>query len=317
MNVLNAHQVAERLGWPELIEAIRRAFLDGVSAPGRAAHQVPVPDAPDISLLIMPSWQVGEKIVVKLATVAPGNAGRNLPTIHGLIALLDAQTGVVECLMDAGEVTARRTAAASALAADLICPKTVKSLLVVGAGRVAHNLAHAHRTVREYQSIRVWARDTRKAEAFVRTLDAEGVSVSVADDLGAECARADVIACATMATTPVVLGEWLRPGTHLDLVGAFRPDMREVDDVALTRARGAIYVDTFEGAMDEAGDLLQAIGSGAIARGDIAGDLAALCKQGLAGEASDITAFKSVGTALEDYAGAQLVAGALAAAQTN
>lgn len=308
MDMLDERQVAERLQWPDLIAAVRRAFLDGVIAPGRVAHHVPVPDGPDMSLLIMPSWRVGEKIVVKLATVTPGNAGRNLPTIHGLIALLDAQTGVVECLMDAGEVTARRTAAASALVADLICPAGVETLLVVGAGRVAYNLVHAHRAVRDYRAVQVWARDTHKAEAFARKLETDGLPVEVAGDLATACGRADVIACATMATSPIVMGDWLKPGTHLDLVGAFRPDMREVDDAALARARGAIYVDTFEGAMDEAGDLLQAIESGAMARGDIAGDLADLCKNGFATSGADVTVFKSVGTALEDYAGARLVA---------
>lgn len=308
MKVLDERQVAERLQWSDLIPAVRRAFLEGVTAPGRVAHHVPVPDGPDMSLLIMPSWQVGEKIVVKLATVTPGNAARNLPTIYGLIALIDAQTGIVECLMDAGEVTARRTAAASALAADLICPSEVETLLVVGAGRVAYNLVHAHRAVRNYRAVQVWARDPLKAEAFAHKLKTDGISVSVASDLAAACGHADVIACATMATSPLVKGEWLKAGTHLDLVGAFRPDMREVDDAALARARGAIYVDSFEGAMDEAGDLLQAIEGGAIARGDIAGDLAGLCKNGLATPREDITVFKSVGTALEDYAGARLVA---------
>ena len=311
MNVLNERQVAERLDWPDLIEAVRQAFVDGVVAPGRTAHAVAVPGEDDLSLLLMPSWQVGEKIVVKLATVAPGNTLRGLPTIHGLIALLDARTGVIECLMDAGEVTARRTAAASALAAELICRPDVDSLLMVGAGRVARNLVHAHRAVRAYRSITVWARDTQKAEDFARELNAEGVVVHVAGDLAAECARTDVIACATMATAPVVRGEWLTPGTHLDLVGAFRPNMREVDDTALVRARGAIYVDTHEGAMDEAGDLLQAIESGAIAESDIAGDLATLCRTGRPeSREADITVFKSVGTALEDYAGARLAAGA-------
>ena len=308
MNFLDERATAERLAWPDLIEAIRSAFLQGVVAPGRVAHTVPVPGAADISLLMMPSWQVGEKIVVKLATVAPDNAARDLPTIHGVIALIDAKTGVVETIMDAREVTARRTAAASALAADLICPPSVKHLLIVGAGKVARNLVHAHRAVRNYDSIRVWTRDADKAHQFAAAMDTQGVAVQAETDLAAACATADVISCATMATSPLVCGDWLKSGTHLDLVGAFRPDMREVDDRALQRARGAIYVDTFEGAMDEAGDLLQAIANGAISRSDIAGDLAGLCRDFSRQARGDVTVFKSVGTALEDYAGARLAA---------
>ncbi|MCD7060614.1 ornithine cyclodeaminase family protein [Pelagibacterium xiamenense] len=308
MEVLSDAKVRACLPWRDLIDAVRHAFREGVEAPARAAHSVSVPNAPDLTLLLMPSWRVGDKIAVKVASVAPGNAQRGIPTVSGLIFLLDAETGVVEGVMDAGEVTARRTAAASALAADLICAKSVRSLLLVGAGRLIHNLAQAHCVVRDYDEVALWARDEAKAEALAGELASEGLSVSVVRDLRGACGRADVISCATMATSPLVLGDWLKPGAHLDLVGAFRPDMRETDDRALVRARGAIYVDTFEGAMDEAGDLLQAMAANAITREDIAADLAALCRGERAGPSEDLTVFKSVGTGLEDYAAARLVA---------
>lgn len=307
MEVLNDTQVRACLPWRELIAAVRDAFVQGVEAPPRGAHAVPVPGEPDLTLLLMPSWQTGDRIAVKIASVTPGNAQRGMPTVSGLIAVLNAKTGALEAVMDAGEVTARRTAASSALAADLICPQSVRSLLLVGAGRLARNLAHAHSAVRDYDTLSIWARDAAKAEALAAELSSAGLNARAAPDLAQACASADVISCATMAQQPLVHGHWLRAGTHLDLVGAFRPDMREVDDAALIRARGAIYVDTYEGAMDEAGDLLQAIAAGAITREDFASDLAALCAGETAGPHKDITVFKSVGTALEDYAAARLV----------
>jgi len=181
--------------------------------------------------------------------------------------------------------------------------------LMVGAGRLAPWLIRAHVALRPTLSrVWVWARRSDRAQAAVAQLCREGIDVSVHLDLAAAVAQADLVCSTTTATQPVVLGEWLRPGTHLDLVGGFRPDMREIDDAAVARC-APIVVDTRAGALAEAGDLVQPLARGVITLQRITGELAELLRGDCAGRTADdqITLFKSVGTALEDLAAAQLV----------
>ncbi|SLN73364.1 L-lysine cyclodeaminase [Falsiruegeria litorea R37] len=307
MKVFSDASVAEALPWQALIADLRQAFAQGVSQPLRTAHTIPVPGEPDATFLAMPAWEEGGKLAVKILFIAPGNTGRNLPAVNASVMVFDAVTGQAEAAMEGAELTARRTAATSALAADLMARRDAKSLLIVGAGTIASNLIPAHMAVRDYDRITIWARKPEQAQALAGRF---GDAVSVAADLDAAVADADVIAAATLTNDPLIKGALLKEGVHLDLVGGFTTDMREADSDAMKRAAGGIIVDTYDGAMAEAGDITQPLAEGAITRVDIAGDMAELCRGEAQPRQSDtqITVFKSVGAAIEDFVAARMVA---------
>lgn len=307
MKLFTDSDMQAALPWDALISELKGAFAKGVSQPLRTAHTVPVPGEPDATFLAMPAWEEGGKLAVKILFIAPGNSARNLPAVNASVMVFDAVTGQAEAVMEGGELTARRTAATSALAADLMARRDVKSLLIVGAGTIAGNLIPAHRAVRDYDSVQIWARRPKQAQALA---DQFGAKVTAITDLDTAVASADVIAAATITNDPLIKGALLKEGAHLDLVGGFTTDMREADSEALKRAAGGIIVDTYDGAMAEAGDITQPLADGTITRADIAGDMAELCR----GEAqprrsdSQITVFKSVGAAIEDFVAARMAA---------
>lgn len=307
MRFLDQDAVRRALPWERLIPAIRDVFASGCEVPPRTVHAMLVPGEPDGTLLLMPAWQGGKALVVKTAIVMPGNGARDLPAVSAVVLAFDGRTGTPRALLDGGEVTARRTAATSALVADMLGRQDAAHLLIVGAGRIATNLASAHCTVRRYRQVSIWARRPEAAAVLAANLCDIAPKVVAAETLEAAARDADVISCATLSREPLVLGAWLKPGAHLDLVGAYRHDMRETDDAAVARA-GVIYVDTYDGALAEAGDILQPMASGAITQEQISGELAELCRGTGLGrtDAATITLFKSVGTAIEDYAAASL-----------
>lgn len=307
MRYLDHEALRQALPWDRLIAALRETFAAGCEAPLRTVHTLPVPHEPNASLLMMPAWQSGDTLAVKVVTVMPGNGARNMQSVHAAVLAFDARDGTLRAVLDGDAVTERRTAAASALAADYLARRDAAHLLIVGAGRIAANLASAHASVRAYRRITVWARRADAAATFAATLRDTAADVRVASSLEAAVGEADVVSCATLATEPLVHGAWLMPGTHLDLVGAYRAHMRESDDAAVRRA-DVIYVDTFTGALAEGGDIVQPLNSGVLARERIAGELADLCRGTGRGRPDDnaITLFKSVGTALEDYAAVKL-----------
>ncbi|ODS54060.1 MAG: ornithine cyclodeaminase [Agrobacterium sp. SCN 61-19] len=305
MLILDQNQTSHCLEWSALIGALDTMFQGDCVMPVRHHHKVDVPGESDATLLLMPAWQPGHYIGVKLVSVFPDNHLRSLPAIHGSYLLSSGRTGELLAVIDGGELTARRTAAASALAARHLAREDASRLLVVGTGRLSVNLVEAHSRVRPIQAVSVWGRDRKKAERAADEARALGFAVEVADDLESAARQADIISCATLSRAPLIRGEWLKPGSHLDLIGAFTKDMRESDDEAVRRAR--VFVDTRAGAFAEAGDILQAIASGAIAKDHVQGELAELVKgHGGRRSAEDITLFKSVGAALEDLAGAIL-----------
>jgi ornithine cyclodeaminase/alanine dehydrogenase-like protein (mu-crystallin family) len=304
---LDGDFVAAALGWPDLRAALSEAFVNGCTAPVRVRHEISVPGTLDASLLFMPAWIEGDVGGVKLVNVFPGNARHGRSAISATYTLFSAETGAVLCLMDGEELTIRRTAAASALAADFLVRRDASALLVVGTGGLAPVLAEAHMARHRYDRVLVWGRRSEAAEATAARLIAKGLPAEAVSDLAGAVQMADVITVATLSKDPLILGDWLKPGTHLDLVGAFRPDMRETDDRAVARSK--VFVDTRAGALAEAGDLIQAISSGAFSPSKVTADLADLCRGTHAGRASDeeITLFKSVGAAIEDLAAARLV----------
>ncbi|MCU9850342.1 ornithine cyclodeaminase family protein [Defluviimonas sp. WL0024] len=305
MQIFSAEQTRNMLPFDRLIDALREMFVTGAEAPLRHHHTMPLEGQPDATLLLMPAWNPKGLGGVKVVNVNPGNASRGKPALSSAYMLFDAETGRHLALLDGGEITNRRTVAASALAADYLARKDSRTLLIVGAGRVASNLAYAFRAVRKIDDVIVWDVVPEMAERLVAKLADDGFSASRASDLRAAVEAADIISCATLATEPLVLGEWLKPGQHLDLIGSFTPKMRETDDTAMQRA--SVFIDT-DGAFKESGDIILPIQSGALSREAVRGDLFDLCRGKVGGRASpeEITLFKGVGTALEDLAAATL-----------
>jgi ornithine cyclodeaminase len=205
-------------------------------------------------------------------------------------------------MIDGQRLTQWRTACASALAADYLAREDASRLLVVGAGALSSFLAKAHSAVRPITEIRIWNRTPANAEKVAEDLRAEGFAAEAVTDLDAELALADIVSSATISTTPLIKGALLKPGTHVDLVGAFTPTMRESDDSAILRSR--VYVDTRAGATKEAGDIVQPLASGVLKENAIVAELAELVRSEKKGResAQEITLFKSVGAALEDLA---------------
>lgn len=308
MTPLMDHRAVETaLDWSALIAHLRDWIAaDQVEAPERQVCAIAQPDGTEASLLIMPAWVPGQAIGLKAVTFFPANPARGLATINASYMAFDGETGQLRAVMDGDALTARRTAAASALAAGYLARQDARTHLIVGTGQLAVSVAQAHAQVRDYEEHLIWGRTAAKAEALARELVQGGLRATAVSDLQQACARADVISTITASTKPLVLGEWLRPGSHLDLIGAFRPDMRESDDQAIAGA--TLFVDTVEGAV-KSGDLHAPLRSGAITAGSIKADLKALC-QGLhpgRSRADERTVFKSVGMSLEDLAAADLV----------
>ncbi|MEQ8347042.1 MAG: ornithine cyclodeaminase family protein [Sneathiellaceae bacterium] len=336
MQLLDDAQTRDALPFHDLIEALRGAFRDGAQVPLRHHHTIARPAVPpgtaaepDATLLLMPAWTgpdagaaagpgtagpgtadagAAGPIGVKVVSVFPGNAARGLPAIGGLYLLLDGIDGHPLAVMDAAALTARRTAAASALAADYLARPDARQMLMVGAGALSPNLIAAHAAVRPIARVSIWNHNPERAAALAARLTAEGLDAVATEDLEGAAGAADLISCATLSRTPLIHGDWLRPGCHLDLVGAFTPEMREADDTALRRAQ--VFVDTREGATKEAGEIVQALQGGALTQEQIRADLHDLARGRHPGrqDAEAITLFKSVGTALEDLAAATLVA---------
>jgi ornithine cyclodeaminase/alanine dehydrogenase-like protein (mu-crystallin family) len=300
VKILDAAQTAAALPFDRLIPTLRDAFIAGAEAPLRHRHDIAQPDGVTASLLLMPAWRASGFMGVKVVSVFPGNGARALPSVSASYLLCDAATGKHLALIDGSETTRRRTAAASALAGSFLARQDASSLLIVGSGHVAGLMAEAYRVVRPIERVQVWNIRRAGAERLAARLGAE-----VATDLAAAVAEADIVSCATLAREPLVRGEWLRPGTHVDLIGGFTPAMREADDMAVQRSR--VFFDT-DAALAEAGDLIDPIAHGVLRREDIAGSLFTLCRGETPGrrDVSEITLFKSVGSALEDLAAAAL-----------
>ncbi|MBO6891401.1 MAG: ornithine cyclodeaminase family protein [Roseibium sp.] len=306
MLLLSEEQTRDALPFPDLIDALDEMFRTGCTMPKRHHHDMEVPGEPDATMLLMPAWLPGQFVGVKVVNVMPGNSDRNLPAVAAQYLLSDGKTGEMLALVDGGELTARRTAAASALAARYLAREDARHLLVLGSGRVAENLVSAHRAVRPIDQVTVWGRSRQSAEKLASKLPQDTLNVELAEDLDSALAVADIISAATLSSTPLVKGDLLKPGAHVDLVGAFKPTMRESDDLLARRAE--IFVDTREGCLSEGGDIVQPLQSGVISPDDVRADLFDLARDLHSGRSSEeaVTMFKSVGAALEDLAGAML-----------
>lgn len=291
--------VRARVAVADLIEPLRRGFALDVEAPSRTHYAL----GPAESLLVMPCWRKTTHVGIKIVTVFPGNVRRGLPSVNGEYLLLSAETGEALAIIDGRALTLLRTAAVSALAADLLAIPRPDSLLMVGTGALAPYLIEAHLAIRSYRSIAIWGRNLKKANQLVEALAKKGWPVRLTSELEKAAREADVISCATMAESPLIKGSWLREASHLDLVGSFRPSMSEADSDCFRDA--IVAVDTFD-ALQESGDLIEPLQSKVIRREDIA-HLSGLVSNPASQNRSRRSVFKSVGCAVADLAAAEWI----------
>ena len=309
MQYFDAAAIRARLPWPRMLAALDAMLHDEVAAPLRSHHSIEVPGEPAASLLLMPAWRTARRLGVKLVTVFPGNARRGQSAVGAVYALFDAGNGAALALFDGEEITRAPHGGRLGVCREPACPQ--------GCEASRHRRIGTHRAgARRRALLRPADRAGERLEPHRSPMRARpqtssrasGIRASAVDNLEHAVREADIVSCATLSTAPLVRGEWLRSGVHLDLVGAFRADMRETDDAALANA-DVIVVDRRDGALREGGDVVQAIRSGALAESRIAADLADLARGRHPGRtrAGEITVFKSVGFALEDLAAAEAV----------
>ena len=300
---LSQQDIARYLPYQDLISALQLAFKQDIKNPLRHHHYW---GKRDDELLIMPAWH-DKSLCVKLVNLCPDNRAKGLIANSGVVVLFDGDNGYPLAVFDAGELTARRTAAASALASSFLSRQDANSLLLVGTGRLFSYLVEAHAAVRDIKKLYIWARSSEKTKQAISSLSAElqnKLEITAVTNMEQAVQQADIISTATRSIEPIVYGQWLQPGTHLDLVGGYRPDMCEVD--AQTVLKATVVADTMEGVLAEAGDIIQPIEAGVIDSKHVVAELHDLCSAKYSGRKNneEITLFKSVGTALEDLAAA-------------
>ena len=305
MQMIDAARVHEALDYPYLIEALHRAHLGELP---QAEHiLMPEPGGGENAFVTLLGWRRGGAVVVKMVGVFPGNLALSppQPSVQGLVALFDPATGAPRLVADGEAMTFRKTAADSGLGARLLAPPAPETLLVVGAGGLAPHVVAAHRAARpSIARVLIWNRTAARAETLAGRLAAEGVPAVAPRALDEAVAAADIVSCVTMSAAPLVKGRLLKPGAHLDLVGAYRPDMRECDDDAVRR--GTLFVDTRTN-MEGSGDLAQPVAAGVIDWPDVVADYADLIAGRHPGRrsADEITVCKNVGGAHLDLFAAE------------
>ncbi|WP_462254381.1 bifunctional Delta(1)-pyrroline-2-carboxylate/Delta(1)-piperideine-2-carboxylate reductase [Ekhidna sp.] len=303
----SSSQIQEWLTFDLLIPALKKGFTEEYVVPERMHLNFQNPSLEKNTLLLMPAISLGNAVGVKVVTVNPGNSEKGLPGVQGIYYLCDAATGMPRALFDAKAITNWRTAATSVLAASFLAVPDAKKLLVIGTGALASYLIDAYATIGSIDELYVWGRNPEKAKELIQQKKNLFRKSTLASNLEDAIKEADIISSATFSQEPLIKGKWLRAGQHIDLVGSFRPDMRETDDQVMQRSN--IYVDSISTAPKESGDLTIPIANKVISVQEINGDLFQLCKSEINGRQSkeEITVFKSVGHALEDLVAAQLI----------
>jgi alanine dehydrogenase len=309
MLVLDAAAICSLAPISGLVECLKTAFRTDCFVPTRQVVQLPE-GAGERLFVSMPAFAASGAGVVKLATVFARNSSLGRPSIQACIVVFS--DGAPVAVLDGVVVTHLRTAAASALASLYLSKADSKHLVIIGTGALAPAMAFAHSEVRPINRISVWGRRPHRAVVTanaIRELVNRDVTVNAECTLEEIVSTADIVSCVTSSPEPVLAGKWLRTGAFVDLVGSFSPSKRESDDDVMVRSR--IFVDTFDGALTEAGDILQPLRRGVIAREKIEGQLSDLVRGTVTGRTHDeeLIVFKSVGTAIEDLAAAQLIMG--------
>jgi ornithine cyclodeaminase len=298
MIILDDDQINARVDLRALVAHLRAALAEEGCAPARMHVDLPEVGS---TLLVMPAWAAGA-VGVKVITVSEGNRERGLPTINGQYLLIDGPTGVVDALLSAAALTSLRTAAVSALASDFLSREDAATFLMIGTGQLAQYLVRAHATVRSFDRIVLWGRRREKADAIAGSLRERGLSVSVSTDLISALREADVVCAATSSNAPLITALDVQPGTHIDLVGSFTPEMREAEAELF---RGNRLIVDLPVAFEKSGDLLAPVQAGYITA--TAPELKDMLRDRQLGRQSnaEITIFKAVGNGLADLATAQ------------
>lgn len=303
---VEADFIESNTDFSELISVLRKGFSsEEIIIPQRHHHDFPNPETgADSSLLLMPAWQPGKESGVKIATVSPENDRYGLPSIQAIYILMNALTGAPKAILEGKSLTVKRTAAASALASFYLSRENASSLLMIGTGALSTNLIRAHASVRPIQKVFVWGRNFEKAQMICDDLKNEDFEIQAICTIEEKMSEVDIVSCATLSKTPLVLGRYIKPGQHIDLVGAYKKDMREADDETISKA--SVFVDTFQGGLKESGDIVIPLKNGTLKEQEIKGDLFSLSPNKTKGRTSEeeITVFKSVGHALEDLVAA-------------
>ena len=290
----------------ELIRTLKEGFSSNkINVPMRHHHDFPNPEVgADSTLLLMPAWNPSREAGVKIVTVSPENGQFGLPSIQGVYLFMDTKKGVIKALMEAKSLTVKRTAAASALASSFLSRKESSSLLMVGTGALAPNLIQAHTSVRPIKKVFIWGRNQKKAKDICDRLKNEEFEIRTVATIEEIINEVDIISCATLSKTPLIFGDYIKEGQHIDLVGAYKKDMREADDILI--GKSSVFVDTFQGGLKESGDIVLPIQHGVLKEEEIKSDLFGLCAGDHPGRTNkeEVTVFKSVGHALEDLVAA-------------
>ncbi len=308
MRIIDAGQVERALAFPALIAALEQGFRQDFGMPQRQVFALAPDSASHDGFAVLPAWNE-DVIGLKAFTYFPDNGSAGYPTLHSQILLFSRAHGVPLALIDGTSVTYWRTAAVSALAARYLARADSASLLLLGTGQLAAPLVAAHLAEHRLQQVFLWGRRPDAVAALQARLENQHPQVrfEAVGDLAACAARADIIVSATGSATPLLQGAWLTPGCHVDLLGNHSPDRRECDSALVQRS--AVYVDSRQNVLNEAGELLIPIREGVFGADAVRGELAELCRGTVPARqsAEQITLFKSVGTALSDLIAAHLV----------
>ena len=305
MDYFDSSAVQKALPYPMLIEALANGLQLPIQAPSRS-YFAPNDDASCV--LIMPAWKAKEFFGVKLVSVWPSNKAINAPTVSAVYVLLSCENGLPLAVIDGTELTLRRTAAAAALAAKTLARKNSQTLAVLGTGALCVPMVQAHASVHPFKSILIWGRQKSKALAAVAELKTLGIESDYSEDLSDTLQQADVVAAVTTATEPFILSKWLKPGTHLGLIGAFTTQMAEAEPALMSKAQ--IFADDRSAVLEKGGEIYQAIQQKIILPSSIEGELAELASDPARSWRQNdeaITVFKSVGFASLDLIAAELV----------
>ena len=287
------------VSYDQFLPYLKKFYLNEVVSPKRPHYSIPgKPD--DGTLLLMPAWQYEGFIGTKIITVFPGNAKKDLPSIQGIYLLFQGESGELLATFDGPSLTTVRTAAVSGLASSILARPDIESLLMIGTGQLCHHLIRAHASWSNIENVFIWGRNFQSSQEKAFSLALPHLKVQAIKNKDEMMGKVDLISCATFSPEPLVYGNNMKNGSHLDLVGSYTPTMREADDACLLGAK--IFVDDFN-ALEESGDLAIPINTNIIEAKDVLGDLKALCKNGHQRLTKlERTVFKSVGNAKSDLA---------------
>jgi ornithine cyclodeaminase len=298
MQFIDADRVHELLDYPALVQAFEQYHKEGIDVVDELLMEQPGVTGKPTHFFLRAAWKRQGALGAKLITVFPENesAGTGLPSVQAVYFVFDGRNGTPKACIDGTALTYRKTAADSALGAKFLARENIDTMLMVGAGAMAPHLICAHVAMRpSIRQVLIWNRTGSRARTLATNLDINGIEVAATEDLAGAAHEADLISCATMSSTPLIKGEWLQGGVHLDLVGGFTNDMREADDEAVRRSR--IYVDSRTTTVNHCGDISGPIKAGIMTADDIEADLFDLCQRKRYGRehSEEITFFKNGG----------------------